>query len=196
VKKSHTIVTAAAGAAIILFGGVAAVQQQASPELNVDSLAAQLGLSNDVKAQIAPQVDQLNALLAQREQIRRQHADLRTRLGSVRNEIAQALTPEQRQGFGWALRRAWGNGQAGYGRGMRAGAMGPAQMGYGRHMMGSRMGNGRGMGAGAMRGSGRMGPRGRMMGGAGPGMGAGYGQGWANCPYAQQSEAAQDSTGS
>jgi len=175
VKKSHTIVTAAAGAAIILFGGVAAVQQQASPELNVDSLAAQLELSNEVKAQIAPRVDQLNALLAQREQIRQQHAELWTKLGSVRNEIAQALTPVQRQGFGRALRRAWAPG-----------AMSGKEM----------MGYGPGMGAGTMRGSGRMGPRGRMMGGAGPGMGAGHGQGWANCPYAQQSGAAQDSTGS
>lgn len=203
-NKSKKIVTAAAGAALMLMAGVAAVQQQQGPQgLNADSLAAKLELSSDVKAQIAPQIDELNALLAQQEQFRQQHADLRNKLANVRGEIAQALTPEQRRGFAQALRQAWGRGPGagrgamGLGRGMGAGpgamgqgSMGRGSMGQGRHMMGRGAGFGQGMGAGAMRG-GRMGSHGFRMGGM-------YGPGSANCPYAQQGSgaAAQDSVGS
>ncbi len=163
-KKTATAVGAAA---LVLFGGLAAVQQQAPPKIDADSLATQLGLSSKEKAQVAPHIDQLNQLLAQRDRMRREHQQLWTKLHDVQQKIAGVLTPEQQRGFGQALGRAYGSQGYGWGgMGMRArgmgygrmgsGAMGPGRMG-GRHMGYGQMGRGgmmQGRGGGWMRGPG------------------------------------------
>jgi len=177
-RKLGTITTAAAGAALVFFGGVAAVRQQTPPGLNVDTLASQLGLSASAKARIAPRIKELNALLQRRDQIRRQNADLRNEFLSLHDSLAQILTPEQQHGLQVAIGQAWGGGPGAgpgymghggmgvpmggaYMRGyMGGGGMGPSMHGYmGRGGMGPYMGGRRGGGSmrGHMRG-GRMGP--------------------------------------
>jgi hypothetical protein len=192
-RKLGTITTAAAGAALVFFGGVAAVRQQTPPGLNVDTLASRLGLSASAKARIAPRIKELNALLQRRDQIRRQNADLRNEFLSLHDSLAQILTPEQRHGLQVAIGQAWagetGAGPGYMGRGGMGVPMGGAYMrGYmGGGGMGPSMGNGymgRGMmgGRGGWMGRGRMGGymgggfmRGHMRGGrVGPYMGNGY----------------------
>lgn len=185
----RTIVTAVAGAALVLFGGVAAVRQQVPPSrLNVDSLASELGLSAEAKDQLAPSIDKLNDLLTQADQARQEHRALWSELQDVQSDIAQALTPEQRRGFGQALREAWsahGYGMGFMGMGRMGGGFMNGPMG-GAHMHGGSMGGGH-MGSGFMNGhrggghmhGGTMGPgtmggswmpaAGSMMGTRGPG---------------------------
>jgi hypothetical protein len=190
--KMGTIATAAAGAALVFFGGVAAVRQQTPPGLNVDTLASRLGLSASAKARIAPRIQELNALLQRRNRIAQQNADLRSEFLSLHDSLAQILTPEQQHGLQVAIGQTWAGGPGagpGYAGACPGGPMGGAYMrGYmGGRGMGPYMGNGymgRGMmgGRGGWMGRGRMGGymgggfmRGRMRGGAmGPYMG-GYG---------------------
>lgn len=159
-RKLRTFGAATATAALVLFGGVAAVRQQAPPRINVDSLATEFGLSADVKAQLAPQIDELNSLLARREQARAEHQQLWTRFQDVQASIAETLTPEQQA-------RLWteigGSTGSGFGMGMGMGPMGAAgqgnPVGYGGHMgSGSHMASGGHMGYGNPMGrGGRMG---------------------------------------
>lgn len=173
-RKPRTTATLAAAIGVALLGGVAAVQQQVPPSLDVDSLADQLGLSAEVKESIAPDIQELNTLLARQEQIRQEHQTLWTRLQEVQGSIAEALTPEQRRDFAAALRqtRGPGYGMGGYGMGPGAGVMG------GSHMRAGHMGGGH-MGWGGM-GMGRMGPgsMGAHMGPGFMGSGAHMGPGW------------------
>lgn len=176
--KTRKIAAAVAGAGLVVLVGIAAAPQQAPPQLKIDDLASQLQLTPQVQKQIAPQVDQLNALLVRVDKARQEHQQLWTQLQDVQGKIAQDLTPQQRQQFAVVLGQAWGYGMGGYmgaghmgsgimgaGR-MGYGAMGPGTMGYGRMGYGH-MGYGRGMRGG--------------MGGHWGGMHGGMG-GWNNAP--------------
>lgn len=181
--KLGTITVAAAGAALVFFGGVAAVRQHTPPGLNVDSLASRLGLSASAKARIAPRIAELNALVQRRDQINRQNADLRNGFQTVHDSLAQILTPEQQHALQVAIAQTWA-GRPGMGPGYMGGGMngymGSRMGGYmdGRGM-GPYMGNGH-MGRGMMGGRGGWMGRGRMGGGSmrggamGPNMGNGY----------------------
>lgn len=157
-SKPRTIATAVAGGAFVLLAGTAAVQQQARPTLDVDSLTNRLGLSAEVQERIAPEIDELSGLLARRGELWEESQDLRTRIREVRQGIAEDLTPEQQRAFADAVGQAFGHG-AGPGSWMQhAGPMGRGGHMEGAHMRGAGMGGGR-------EGAARMGP-GAM--GAGP----------------------------
>lgn len=166
-RKASRITAVVAGAGIVVLVGVAAAQRPGAVQLNADSLSQQLGLTPQAKAQIAPQIDELNALLGRLQKARQDHQDLWTQLQAAQQKIARDLSPEQQQAFGRALAQAWGYGP---GMGMAGGSM----MGYGNHMgYAGHMGYGAHMGQGFMGGRG-MGQGGAMMGG-GFGM---HGSGW------------------
>lgn len=177
--KSRKIAAAIAGAGLVVLAGIAAAPQQAPPQLKVDELASQLGLTPQAKKQIAPRVDELNALLVRADKARQEHQQLWTQLQDVQGKILEDLTPAQRQEFAIALGQAWGYGRGGNGGGYMGGYMGPGHMGYGP---GTMMGPG-GMGYGPM-GYGHMGyggrGRGGMMGGPWGGMHGMWG--WRSVP--------------
>lgn len=168
-RKSRTIATAVAGGAFVLLAGTAAVQQQAPPTLDADSLANRLGLSAEMQERIAPEIEELSALLARRGELWEESQDLRTRIRDVRQGITEDLTPEQQRAFADAVGRAFGHG-AGPGSWMQhAGPMGRGGHMGGAHMRGDGMEGGRG-------GAAHMGPGGAMPGGVMPGgsMGGGH----------------------
>ncbi|MEJ2215158.1 MAG: hypothetical protein P8099_00955 [Gemmatimonadota bacterium] len=153
--KARTITAAVAGAGLVLLVGIAAAPQQAPPQLKVDELASQLGLTPQAQKQIAPRVDELNGLLVRADKARQEHQQLWTQLQDVEGKILESLTPTQRQQFAVALGQAWGYGAAGQRGGYMGGYMGSGRMGYGP---GSMMGPGRmGYGPGHMVGPGGMG---------------------------------------
>lgn len=167
-RKLGTITTAAAGAALVFFGGVAAVRQQSPPGLNVDTLASRLGLSAKAKARIAPQIDELNSLLRRHDHLRQEHVRLWNDFQSIQDSLARTLTPEQQRELHFAIARAWGQG----------GGMGPGYMGRMGGYAGTRM---RGyMGGPTGRMGGYMGApmRGYMRGYMGGPMGAHMGNGY------------------
>ena len=161
--------------AFLLFGiGTAPAQEQAPPRIDSDEVAERLGLTEDVRSQIVPELERLNGLVAQRaesaESIEKR-AKLRSEFADARAKIAALLTPEQRRQLATIFHAAWGAQACGFGqpaamRGMAgrpghmAGPRGAGMMG-GRHRMG---GPGAGCGmhpAGGQRGPMR-GPRGPM----------------------------------
>lgn len=160
------IAMAIAGASLLTLAGVA-VAQQAGPELKADRLADALGLDARQQAQIAPQVDELNALLSRLDQRRAADQQLWTELRNARAAIAEQLTPEQRWRFGAVLQQAWGGSATGYGSCAGSGAAG-----YGGHMGGHMRGGYMGgyMNGGHMNGMGGFMPGGPMgyPGGGGP----------------------------
>ena len=153
-RNARKIGTWTAGAAVALLGTVAAAQQQTPPGVDVDTVASRLDLSDEQRGQIAPELEELNDVLARLDETRREHAELRAVMREVRGGIVETLTPEQRRQFALLLGEAYG---CGYGNGMAGRMMaGPA------HMPGdARMGGGAHMGRGGA--SGRGGP---MSGGA------------------------------
>lgn len=160
------IAVAVAGAGLLTLAGVA-VAQQVGPELDAARLADELGLDAEQQAQIAPQIEELNALLSRIDRSRAADQQLWTDLRDAQAAIAEQLTAEQRRRFGSALRQAWSGSATGSGWCAGSGPAGHGPMGG--HMRGSYMGGH--MNGGGMHGMGGFMPGGPMSypGGGGPG---------------------------
>lgn len=123
-----------------------AIQQQGPLQLDVNRLVTELGLDNDMKAEITPQLDKLNELLAERTRAWDERDAIRSGTAEIFSNVIPRLTVEQRQ----TLRRAiWQTQQTqqsdGWGRRGRS-RMGMGWMmgsgmlfGWGRHCVGRGM---------------------------------------------------------
>jgi len=160
-KTRKWITALAVGILVVAAGrGFAAAQQdpqQGPPAIDLQQLQKSLKLDTETTQAVAPSIQRINGLIAQRWERRSQTAREAQSLQAAWNDLLEALTPEQRQQLPGALHdpQVGGTGH------MRAGRMGSGTMG------GGRMGSG-GMGSGMM-GGGGMG--GGMMGGGGMGFG-------------------------
>ena len=119
--------TAVGAVAMVLLGGVAAVQQQTRPALDADALADRIGLSEEVRAEVTPRIEELSRLLARGPHMDAEGQAVMARLHQLQGEILERLTPEQRDVYRAAIREAGGYGH-------RSGHMGPASARGGWHM--------------------------------------------------------------
>ncbi|NIR45534.1 MAG: hypothetical protein GWN99_14045 [Gemmatimonadetes bacterium] len=125
-------------AGLLLLGAIAATQQQDRvPKVDVEELAAELGLSQDVKQQIAPEIERLDELFTRRTEDWENHMQLHDQWVATFRNIDAALTPEQQRQFRIALHEAWGYGPGAGMRGQTMHRQGHMMYGGG-HMHGGR----------------------------------------------------------
>ena len=123
--------------------GASAVQNPQPPKIDVDRIVAELELSDAVKAEVVPELNRLNELLAESAASEQPSRETQRAFREVFSNVFPKLTWEQRRQLHQALRDAgafgpWNGHMGGY-------AMGQQMMGR-QHMMGGNMGFGSGQG--------------------------------------------------
>jgi hypothetical protein len=124
--------------AFLSLGAAGGVQgQRPTPRLDVAKIVTQLGVTEQVRSAIVPELTQVNALLARRTATGSQLVQVSDSLNAIFTNVFARLAPAQRA----QLRRALWDAGAAPGRGgyMGYGHMGSGNMGYGH--MGSMMGS-------------------------------------------------------